>query len=152
MSVRREQRVGAYVVCVRDGQVLLVRLNPMLGLAGWSLPGGGVDQGEHPLDAAVREVAEETGYEVVIDRLLTVDSLHLTVGHDGSPIDHHGIRIIYAGMIVGGELRHEIGGSSDTAAWIDLDALDGIERVTLVGIGLAAWGEQPGAGNVGAVG
>jgi ADP-ribose pyrophosphatase YjhB (NUDIX family) len=133
------QRVGAYVVCVREGRLLVVRLNPALGLKGWSLPGGGVDHGEAPVDAAVREVAEETGYDVVIDRLLSVDSLHLTVGHDGSPIDHHGIRVLYAGTVVGGELRHEVGGSSDQAAWVELDAVDALDQVSLVGIGLAAW-------------
>jgi 8-oxo-dGTP diphosphatase len=34
------------------------------------------------------------------------------------PTDFHAIRIIYRVRITGGELRDEIGGSSDTCAWI----------------------------------
>jgi 8-oxo-(d)GTP phosphatase len=34
----------------------------------WSLPKGKPDEGEHPLETAVREVAEETGLEVVVGR------------------------------------------------------------------------------------
>ncbi|MGE3148574.1 MAG: NUDIX hydrolase [Pseudorhodoplanes sp.] len=46
---------------IRDGRVLLVRRAsaPMEGL--FTLPGGGVETGETLLEAAVREVREETG-------------------------------------------------------------------------------------------
>ncbi|MGX1809344.1 NUDIX domain-containing protein [Nocardia sp. NPDC055321] len=55
----------------RAGAVLLVRRAPGVFLAGrWELPGGGIEAGERPEDAAVREVAEETGLriEVVAER------------------------------------------------------------------------------------
>lgn len=42
-----------------DGRILLVRLS--YADAGWSLPGGGANRGESWQDAAVRELAEETG-------------------------------------------------------------------------------------------
>lgn len=139
-------RVSSYAVVVRAGEVLLTRWVSPVGPQ-WSLPGGGIEHGEDVRDAALREVAEETGYVAELDRLLTVDSLHLprVPIHGGGYRDHFGIRVIYAAHIVGGQLRHEIGGSSDQAAWFPLQAVDSLVRVTLVDIGLAAWrAEDPG--------
>ena len=54
------QRAG--IVAIRDGHVLLVRQYRLLinGLS-WEIPGGKVEDGEPPIDAAVRECLEETG-------------------------------------------------------------------------------------------
>lgn len=38
----------------------------------WVMPGGGIDEGEDPKEAASREVQEEAGIEVVMDRLVSV--------------------------------------------------------------------------------
>jgi 8-oxo-dGTP pyrophosphatase MutT (NUDIX family) len=46
----------------RDGRLLVVRDR---GFRHFSLPGGGVRNGERPADAAVRELREETGLEAV---------------------------------------------------------------------------------------
>jgi 8-oxo-dGTP pyrophosphatase MutT (NUDIX family) len=53
---------GVRVLVVRENQVLLVTHwhAPWV----WLLPGGGVDKGESPQDAAVREVVEETGLRI----------------------------------------------------------------------------------------
>jgi 8-oxo-dGTP diphosphatase len=54
------RRIGAYgLLRDADGRVLLARGSAAAVFPGvWSLPGGGVEQGEHPADTVVREVAE----------------------------------------------------------------------------------------------
>ena len=125
--------MAAYAVCVRGDEVLLAR---WIGPRGpeWTLPGGGLDHGEDPRDAAVREVGEETGYTVRLDRLLIVDSIHFVEGS----VDHHGIRIVYTATVTGGELRFEVDGSTDMAAWVALAEVPDLTRVDLVDVGLAA--------------
>jgi ADP-ribose pyrophosphatase YjhB (NUDIX family) len=132
-------RVGAYAVVERDGAVLLAR---WVGSQPprWTLPGGGLDHGEDPRDGAVREVEEETGYRVELRRLLTVESFRAVVDRPDGPVDHHAICIVYTAEVVGDELRHEVGGSTDTAAWVPLADVPGLVRGALVDLGLAAAG------------
>ncbi len=53
---------GVRVILIRDGRVVLVR--HWLSKDVWTLPGGGIDKGEHPSEAGKREVWEEVGYTV----------------------------------------------------------------------------------------
>jgi 8-oxo-dGTP diphosphatase len=135
-------RVGAYAVVERDGAVLLAR---WVGSRPprWTLPGGGLDHGEDPRHGAVREVEEETGYRVELRRLLTVESFRALVDRPDGPIDHHAICVIYAAEVLGGELRDEVGGSTDTAAWVPLKDVPTLVRGGLVDLGLAAAGHLP---------
>ncbi|MFO7740982.1 MAG: NUDIX domain-containing protein [Anaerolineae bacterium] len=96
--VFREHKVAAGVIVERDGEVLLVRrrMNPRQGL--WTFPGGFVDFGESPTEAAVRECWEETGLTVEITGLLDV----IAGQEHESGAD---IVIVYLSRRVGGELR-----------------------------------------------
>lgn len=111
------RRAAAYGVCrTAAGDVLLTRGSDAGAFPGvWSLPGGGIDQGEHPDDTVVRELVEETGLDVRITGLRTVlaDLARLP---DGA-IEHTD-RIIYDIEVTGGTLRHEAAGTSDFAAWV----------------------------------
>ncbi len=108
-------RVSAYGIITRDDEMLLCRIsNQLPQFAGqWTLPGGGIDFGETPKGATVREVEEETGLLVTVDELVHVDSILI----DTPDADFHGIRIIYRATPVGGQLRNEIGGTTDLCQW-----------------------------------
>lgn len=62
-------KVDVRAVVFRDGKLLLVQERQD---GRWSLPGGWADIGESPGEMAVREVREETGYEVRPTKLLAV--------------------------------------------------------------------------------
>jgi 8-oxo-dGTP pyrophosphatase MutT (NUDIX family) len=53
-------------VIARDGAVLLLRNER----DEWELPGGKIEDGESPEECLVREVGEETGWTVVVERIL----------------------------------------------------------------------------------
>ena len=56
-----------------EARILCVRRN--YGDLAWTLPGGGMEPGESPFQALLREVREETGYEIRVGSLLGVYSM-----------------------------------------------------------------------------
>jgi ADP-ribose pyrophosphatase YjhB (NUDIX family) len=135
------QRVAAYNVCVDDtGRLLMCRLSGITERPGWwTLPGGGIDFGEHPEVGALRELTEETGLLGRIVELLAVDSIQRTI-HDhpriDTPVDYHSVRIIYRTEIVGGALRHETDESTDQAAWLTREDLASLSVLDLGRLGI----------------
>lgn len=127
----KRQRVAAYAVILRDGEILLSRLSPAITREElWTLPGGGLDHGEDPRDAVVREVHEETGLDAVVGETARVYSAHLPgVWRDGARVDAHALRIVYDGWVpVDSPAPRvvEVDGSTAEAAWKPLAAvLDG---------------------------
>src|SRR6478609_243512 len=127
----KRQRVAAYAVILREGSILLSRLAPTVTPDElWTLPGGGLDHGEDPRDAVVREVHEETGLDAVVGETARVYSAHLPgVWRDGRRVDAHALRIVYDGWVAldAPEPRVvEVGGSTMAAAWHQVEAvLDG---------------------------
>jgi ADP-ribose pyrophosphatase YjhB (NUDIX family) len=148
--MRRKLRVAAYAVCVRDGQLLLARSANDDGVLEWVLPGGGMEHGEDPYDTVRREVTEETGYRIEVTGLLGVHSHRVPLPRRGlrRATDHHGVRLVYEGRITGGELRPETGGSTDLAAWHDLDAVPDLRHIPLVDIALRLWRDRPAGGRL----
>ncbi|WP_457099795.1 NUDIX hydrolase [Microbacterium sp. P5_E9] len=132
-------RVAAYAVITDDdGRILLAHWNEG-GRSGWTLPGGGLDPGEDPEGAARREVHEETGYEVVLDGLIGVDSRVIPLAHRLTPDASgplHALRIVYRATVTGGHLRNEADGSTDRAEWFPLESVHALHRVKLVDVGL----------------
>lgn len=140
--------MAAYAVCVQDGRILLARWVARDGTRRWTLPGGGMDHGEDPYDTVVREVDEETGYAVEPVALLGVDTVRrISERRRGrASTDLQSLRIMYEGRITGGELRFEVDGSTDMAAWHPLDEVLALDRVDTVDVGLRLWRERPAVG------
>lgn len=126
----KRQRVAAYAVIIREGRILLSRLSPSITAEElWTLPGGGLDHGEDPRDAVIREIYEETGLDVVVGETARVYSAHLPgVWRDGRRVDAHALRIVYDGWVPidAPEPRVvEVDGSTVEAAWQPVeDVLD----------------------------
>jgi len=90
-----DPKVATGAVFNLDGGVLLVRraIEPSYGK--WVFPGGYVDRGESLEGAAIREVKEECGLDVCLNRLLGVYS------YAGNPV----ILIVYVGEVMGGAIQ-----------------------------------------------
>ena len=129
-------RVAAYALCVDDAdRMLVVRVAAGYPAGGqWTLPGGGLNFGEDPADAVLRELTEETGLTGRVVSLAFVDSLThgamVELGRAYGP--WHGIRIVYRVEVTGGQLRDEIDESTDTAAWMTREEMAAVPLVELV--------------------
>lgn len=137
-----DTRLAAYAIVTDDaGRVLLALWNEGPRRQ-WTLPGGGIELHERAEEAVVREVREESGYEVEVDELLGVDSYVFPA--ERRTLDNgramKAFRVIYRAHVVGGELTHEQDGTTDEAAWIALDQVPRLDRVSVVDIGLGMAG------------
>ena len=61
MSIDRHR---ASAICLRDDRILALHHRDPDGIEFWGVPGGEIEDGESPLEAALRETREETGYRV----------------------------------------------------------------------------------------
>jgi 8-oxo-dGTP diphosphatase len=106
------------VVCLRGDSVLLIRRGTPPRQGEWSLPGGRIEPGERAVDAALRELREETGVEAEITGLIdVVDGLFPEAGR-------HYVLIDYAARWLSGEPV-----AGDDAADARFVALDEIEAL-----------------------
>ncbi|WP_231946352.1 NUDIX hydrolase [Auraticoccus monumenti] len=116
----RSTRVSAYGVCRRAGALLLVHQvapGPAAGL--WTLPGGGLEFGEHPGDAVIREVREETGLVARVGRLLAV---HDDVYDLGDGVQRHGVRLLFSASVDGDPVPAQVE-EVDQVAWHQVGSL-----------------------------
>ncbi|MEV7868507.1 NUDIX hydrolase [Streptomyces sp. NPDC088124] len=140
-------RLAAYAVCVEDGRVLLARHVPPKGESTWTLPGGRVEHAEDPFDAVIREVAEETGRDAVVDRLLGVDSRVIPAAAARAGVEHQNVGVFYRVRLTGGRLRPEPNGDIAESVWTPIPDVASLRRSSLVDIGLALARTLPATGH-----
>ena len=92
--------IRSSVLLFEEGKVLLA-LHRKKGWEYWVLPGGHVEDGESPEAAAVREIKEETGLEVRVDRLAFVCD---SILQEGGKVVRHVVNLVYLASRTGGHL------------------------------------------------
>lgn len=106
---------GAFVVLFRDDSKKEVFLVFRSDYPIWGLTGGGIEKGEEPKEAAIREAKEETGFEVkLIKKLGTYEFLNK---------QRKSIRktYLFEGRVVSGEFKPEYPGCK--GGWFRVDKL-----------------------------
>jgi 8-oxo-dGTP diphosphatase len=94
----RDPKVAAGVLAEQDGKILLVKRRYVPRQGDWALPAGFVEIDEGPVQAALRELTEETGLIGRIDGI--IGTYHIRSDPRGSIVT-----ILYHAQIVGGELK-----------------------------------------------
>lgn len=102
------------VVFSQDRQKVLLLRREIFVL--WDLPGGGINKGEEPDHAAVRECREETGYIIELDGAVG-KYLHQSVYGRGDQLTY-----AFRGHVVGGKARG-FGPETSGLAWCPIDRL-----------------------------
>ena len=121
-ALPKVQRVAAYGLILRDDRILLTRLASRISAdERWHLPGGGVDHGEDPRDALVREIREETGLSAEVGETAHVYSAHRpSMWRQGRRWDYQALRIVYDAWVAADAPQPhvvEVNGSTVDVAW-----------------------------------
>jgi mutator protein MutT len=128
-------RPAAIAVVLRGERFLLVRRSHRPDAGKWGFPGGKIELGETVIEAALRELGEETGIEALpVDILTSID----VIRRDGRGTLHHYILVAVLCRWQSGEGVAD--DDAEEAAWFDLAGLRGVatspdvERVALLAL------------------
>ncbi len=108
------QEINAYLVPVNNGKVLVLKRD----MECWEFPGGGIEFGEMPEIAAVRECEEETGLKA---RNLTLLGVTSAVYEKGGGMKHS-IYIVFAGKVDPQEIK--LSSEHVEAKWVNIAELE----------------------------
>lgn len=97
-------------IIVSEGRVLMVRRAVKEGELMWQFPAGGIEPGETPEEAAVRETLEETGLKVEAESLIG-QRVHPKTGREMS---------YTACRVIDGEAHVADAEELDAVAWVSL--------------------------------
>lgn len=112
--------VGVGALIFQNGKLLLVRRGAKPGQGRWSIPGGLVELGERVHEAVVREVKEECGLDIEIERL--VDVFDSITRDERGQIQYQFVVINFLARIKGGCLKNA--GDVLDARWVPVDEVE----------------------------
>ena len=123
--------LGAIAVVIRDGKTLLVqRKRPPAG-GQWGFPGGHVELGETALEAARRELLEETGVRAEpLEYLTNVDVI--LRGDDGQVARHYLLAVVLCDYQDGEPIAADDAADARWVRFDDVPKLDITDRVEAV--------------------
>ena len=123
-AVEVRQRVAAYAVVTSPLGLLATEFSDRTSVPGrWGMPGGGIDANEQPVDAVLREVAEETCQRVIVGDLVEVQTSHWVGRSPRDTIeDYHAVRLVYTGTCPepSEPVVLDVGGTTESARWVPL--------------------------------
>jgi len=94
-------KIDVRAALIREGKILLVR---ELNDGRWSLPGGWADVGDTPSQAIIREVREESGFDVQVESVVGVYDANRVPNEEWMPF-YHAYKLLFLCSITGGEAR-----------------------------------------------
>ncbi|MEO6020115.1 MAG: NUDIX domain-containing protein [Knoellia sp.] len=138
------QRIAAYAVVRSSRGILMTELSHTTHAAGlWNLPGGGLDPGEHPIGAVIREVHEETDQRVTDVEILTVMTRHWVGRAPSDRVeDFHAVRLFHTAHCPEptDPVVLDVGGSTSAARWVPETELASLPLASSVPEALSAAG------------
>ncbi|GAB48983.1 NUDIX hydrolase [Mobilicoccus pelagius] len=116
--------VPSVVAIVRDdeGRILLIHKTDN---EKWALPGGGHEPGESIIQTVMREVKEETGYDVAVETLTgTYTNPNHVMAYDDGEVRQQ-FSLAFRAKLIGG--HRATSDESDSVEWVARDDLAGLD-------------------------
>jgi len=114
-------RPAAYALILHEGRILLLTMRQT---GKYHLPGGGIHPAESVEETLRREVREEAGVEIQVDRFLHLEELFFY--YDPSDTAYHGLHLFYLcrpvtlGLLADEQVDD---GSAEKPRWVDVQTL-----------------------------
>ena len=115
-------KIDVRAAVFRDGKILLVK---EANDGRWSLPGGWADVGDTPAEAIIREVREESGFDVRVESVIGVYDANRVPNKEWMPF-YHAYKLLFLCTIAGGEAR-----TSHETPDVDFFALDELPPLSI---------------------